>query len=219
MSCCPRCALQRELRRVGDSPLLAEGGLRVYDGLLDSPTLRALQAEAATGAARLDRHAAADTEDVRGGTPPRRLISVAGGAAQQALFSSPALVRFLAAEVRYPVRPLGVRGTYSIYTGPDAHLGLHRDVEGCDLALIVCLRDTAPRPDRGAMEIWPDDYTTPLGELRSTRRSAPRTVELLPGQAMLLHGGIVPHRIQPVGAGRERIVAIMCFEIRSGGSG
>ena len=73
----------------------------------------------------------------------------------------------VANEVRLPVRPCSMRGSYSIYTGPQAHLDIHRDVRGCDLALVTCLYDSDPFAGEGAVDLWLDDLTTPLGEIRA----------------------------------------------------
>ena len=214
MTCCPRCELERECERVGTSPLFETGGLRIYDGLIDAVTREVLLDEAISRPARFDcQPAGVDREQVRGGEPARSVFCVEGGLVQDALFLAPSLWRFIAEQVQAEVRACGVRGTYSMYLGAGAHLGLHRDVRGCDLALITCLHDTHPDGDAGAMEIWPDDLTTPLGELRLAHGGSRQRVKLFPGQTLLFHGGVVPHRITLLHRNRERIVSIMCFEM------
>lgn len=215
--CCPRCTLEREWLRLRRSPLLAAGGWSVYDGLLDAATQQALLAEACAGSARHARlddvPAGGDREQVRGGAPARHLLSVDGGALLAALYTTPALLAFIAAQVALPVRPCGAQASYSIYAGAGAGLGIHRDVAGCDLALIACLHDNDPLEGGGCTEAWPLDLTTPLAELRAGRGAPSVTLGLEPGQCMLLHGGLVPHRIRATRAGRERVVALMCYEI------
>lgn len=215
--CCPRCTLEREWLRLRRSPLLAAGGFAVYDGLLEADTLRALRDEASRRRTRQGRHdrlpAGRDTEQVRGGVPARDLVSVEGGPALAALYATPALQAFIADAVAMAVRPCGAQATYSIYDGAGTGLGLHRDIAGCDLTLITCLHDTDPDADGGCTEAWPLDMTTPLGELRADGGHGSVTLALQPGQCMLLHGGIVPHRIRALRPGRRRAVALMCFEI------
>ncbi len=213
MTCCPRCELEREIERVGNSPVLRDGGARVYDGLLDAQTIKALLHEAVTQHRRIEHcPPGADDEQVRGGEPARHLISVEGGSIEDGLFLAPALSSFLANEVHARVRPCGTRATYSVY-GPQAHLDLHRDVRGCDLALITCLYDSDRSADSGVLETWPEHLTTPLGELRGATPKPTQCIGLLPGESLLFHGGVVPHRIAPLTMNRKRVVAIMCFQM------
>lgn len=212
--CCPRCALEREWLRVRASPLLARGGFGLYEGLLDGATLQALLSE--VGSLRGEAHTVPegdDPEQVRGGRPARRLVSVDGGPVLAGLYGAPALARFIAGEAGLPVRACGVQATYSLYEGAGAGLGLHRDIAGCDLTLIACLQDNDADHDGGCLEAWPDDLVTPLDALRREGGSPGVRVALQPGQCLLLHGGLVPHRIRAIGADRRRAVALMCFEI------
>ena len=100
-----------------------------------------------------------------------------------------------------------------MYRDAGAHLDLHRDVVGCDLALITCLYDNNPGAEGGSTEVWLEEGLTPLDQLRKGDGSRPTRLALLPGQSMLLHGGVLPHRILPTEAGRLRIVSLMCFEM------
>ncbi|MBK7614347.1 MAG: hypothetical protein IPJ08_07720 [Burkholderiales bacterium] len=145
--------------------------------------------------------------------PARLLISVEGGPLQDNLFSHPELAALLARRVGSPVRPCGQRATYSIYNREGAHLDVHRDVAGCDLALIACLYDSDSGAQGGATDVWFDDALTSLDTLRKGRGGSPTRVALRPGQVMLLHGGVLPHRIRPLEAGRLRVVSLMCFEL------
>jgi hypothetical protein len=212
----PRRVLEREWLRLRRSPLLAAGGVGVYESLFDAPTRRALLQEALHGPRRFDAlPQEPDAEQVRGGRPARQLVSVQGGAVLSALYGDARLGAFIGAQAGMPVRPCGEQATFSIYTGDGAHLGLHRDVPGCDIALIACLHDNQPDSDGGSIELWPADSTTPLDELRRGGGAASVVLALAPGQTLLLHGGLVPHRIRATRAGRLRIVALMCFEALS----
>ena len=212
--CCPHCELETELRRVGSSPLLASGGVEIFEGLLQPSTLGSLLYEALSGSRRCDLLPdGCDFERVRGGTPARAIQSVAGGPVQDALFGSHALSAFVAQQVQAPIRPHGVRASYSIYAGEGAHLGIHRDVRGCDVALITCLHDSEPDAQGGAIDVWFDKTTTPLNEVRDTCDAGYIRLALQPGQTMLMHGGVLPHRIPPLRGHRVRIVSLMCFEM------
>ena len=214
MSCCPTCDLKSEYRRVAVSPLLRAGGLATYRGLFDAASLRSMLQEASSADARLDiQEPGQDTEQIRGGTPARRLYSVHGGAVQDAFFTSPELSQFVSQKVDAPVRPCGARASYSFYSGEGAHLDIHRDVQGCDLALITCLHDSNPDAFGGCMDLWFDDALTPLGRVRADPNVGYTRVALQVGDSLLMHGGIIPHRIVPISGLRVRVVSLMCFGI------
>lgn len=213
--CRSRCTLEREWLRLRGSHLLAAGGYAVYQGLFDADTLAALLIESSHGASRLDHVLEGeDAETVRGGSPARRLLSVSGGPILAALYGSSEMAAFVGSRVGAPVQPLGEQATFAIYDGPGAGLGIHRDVTGCDLALITCLADNDPDYEGGCIEAWPIDLCTPLDELRVGAGGPSVSLALQPGQTMLLHGGLVPHRICCTAMGRRRVVALMCFEMR-----
>jgi hypothetical protein len=210
VSCCPRCELERERARVADSRLWESGGFQRYAGLLDEHTLEALRSEAFSGIPRHDvQPAGQDQEQVRGGMPGRSFFSVNGGRVQTHLFGSPALHDFVSTRVGRAARPLGARGTFSIYTG-GAHLDVHRDIPGCDLALITCLYDSQSDDADAALEVWAEDVHTPLAQLAASERQ-PTRVPLAVGQSLLLHGGVLPHRVRKLERDRLRVVSLMCF--------
>ena len=211
---CATRALQREWQRVGRSALLQTGGAALLEGLFAPDVLKALLQEALQGPAHASHvPAGQDTEQLRGGLPARQLLSVDGGVQQQALYAAPALVALVGGYARSPVRPCGMQASYSVYRDAGDHLDVHRDVRGCDLALITCLHDNDPHADGGCTELWPQDALTPLDTLRNGGGGPVLRLALLPGQSMLLHGGVLPHRIVPTQAGRVRIVSLMCFEM------
>lgn len=214
MSCCAACDLRAEVSRLRHSTLLHAGGYGIYRGLIEPSWIEGMLLEATVGGQRVDQVASGtDTEDIRGGQPARRIGCVEGGPRQDELFGSVALQRFVANEVGLPIRRCGTRASYSIYAGPQAHLDVHRDVPGCDLALITCLYDSDPLAGEGAIDLWLDDLTTPLRNIRAQVERRRSRLALLPGDSLLIHGGMIPHRIPPHGADRLRIVSLMCFEI------
>ena len=105
------------------------------------------------------------------------------------------------------------RASYSLYNRAGHHLDTHRDILGCDVALITCLHDSEPASQGGAIDIYWSRLTEPLPDLRSRPDEGFERVPLYPGQSLLLHGGVLPHRIPPIGAGRTRLVSLMCFEV------
>lgn len=212
MSCCPGCELRHELHRLRHSSLLCAGGYGVYRGLIDPDLVSGMLTEALTGASRTDQCVLeGDNEDVRGGQPARQVLSVDGGHLQDELFSSSLLQMFVANEVGLTVHPCGGRASYSIYAGPGAHLDVHRDVPGCDLALVTCLYDSAPSAGAGAVDLWLDDLTTPLSAIRANPDEKRSRLTLLPGDSLLIHGGLIPHRIPAPETDRLRVVSLMCF--------
>ena len=212
MSCCPGCELRQELDRLRRSNLLRAGGYCVYRGLIDGSRVSGMLTEALTGATRTNQHVVAgDNEDVRGGQPARQVLSVDGGHLQDELFGSKHLQTFIADEVGLMISPCGGRASYSIYAGSGAHLDIHRDVPGCDLALVTCLYDSAPTAGAGAVDLWLDDLTTPLSVIRATPNEKRSRLTLLPGDSLLIHGGLIPHRIPPPETDRVRVVSLMCF--------
>ena len=214
MRCCAACELRAELYRLRHSTLLHAGGYGIYRGLIEPKWIEGMLAEAMAGGQRIDQVASGnDTEDIRGGQPARQIVCVEGGPKQNELFGSVALQSFVANEVKLPIRSCGMRASYSIYAGPQAHLDIHRDVPGCDLALITCLYDSDPLVGEGAVDLWLDDLTTPLRAIRAHVERRRSCVALLPGDSLLIHGGMIPHRIPPPGAHRLRVVSLMCFEI------
>ncbi len=216
-----RDQLATEWRRVQASPLLGRGGVDRDRGLIDRRLLGRLLDEARSATPRLDVVTDADhqdTEQVRGGCPRRRLRSIAGGPVQSALFADPALAAFVSGEVGAPARPCGSQASFTWYRGDGSHLGIHRDIVGCDVALITCVDDDAPDADGGALDVWLDDGLTPLDILRADPDRGRTRIPLAAGDSMLIHGGVLPHRVPALHGRRSRIVSLMCFEI-VGGSG
>ncbi|HVM02223.1 MAG TPA: hypothetical protein VM263_06080 [Acidimicrobiales bacterium] len=205
-------ATVRPAAGMAGSPLVRSGGWRV-ERLLAGPALAALAAEAEAchrGAVESVVDEPRD-DDPRGGHPDRRLETAAGGPALGALYASPVLHRLLARLTGTPWRPSGPRASYSYYRAPRHHLGLHRDVDVCALAVIACVADGgATDAGAAALHVYPSRAADALADVRADRRGAV-AVPVAPGQAVVLLGGIVPHEVRPVGPGRCRVVAPMCF--------
>lgn len=192
---------------------MKRGGFDVFAGLLESRYLEAMQAEAVAAyeeSAISDVSESVDGEE-RGGSPARRFASACGGPVQEALYYAPWLAEFLGDLTSAPVRPTGDRGTFSYYVRPGDHIDVHRDIETCDLAIITCLLDTAPEETGGSLCVYPDRIPEPVRTIRATPHRGLQHVHLAPGQTIVLLGGIVPHRLEPVSQTQQRVVSVMCY--------
>jgi hypothetical protein len=197
------------------SPLVAvHRGFVVTDAIPDVATLDAMRQEAWAAYATADRQECdtSDEEDGRGGMPRRRLFSAGAGPAQDAFYHDPALSEQLSGVCGMRVRPSGSRGSYSYYASEGDFLDLHRDVETCDVTLITVLHDTTDTTSgSGALVLYPDRLDEPLSEIRATPDDGAAPLKLMPGQSIILLGGVVPHYVAPVEAGQARVISALCF--------
>jgi hypothetical protein len=153
-----------------------------------------------------------DGADGRGGMPDRALHTAGAGAVQDALYASPGLHAFLSAQCGHPIVPSGNRGSYSYYVEPGDHLGLHLDVDSCDVTLITVLHaDTAPADPGGGLAVYPSRLGAPLRDVRDAPEAGMGLIKADPGQSIVILGGLVPHRVLPLGASGQRIISALCF--------
>jgi hypothetical protein len=153
-------------------------------------------------------------EEFRGGSPARRLFSQAGGAQQRGVYLSQSVRQPLAVMVGHDLAPTGQVGSYSYYLRAGDHLALHRDVVGCDLAVITCLCDTGGGASPGGtLLLYPGRNLETLGVIRATPEQGAIAVSLSPGHSLVLLGGIVPHAVSPVTEGQRRVVSLLCFQL------
>jgi hypothetical protein len=198
------------------SPLLARGGYDVYPAIPGADTTRRLLAEATAVSSHASENRVErwDGHEGRGGSPERCFLVAEGGSVQDAFYRAPSLTAFLAGVVGQVVTPSGLRGSYSYYAHPGDFLGLHRDVEVCDLALITCLHDVANASGTaGALRLYPDRRDEPLANIRRSGAKGQVLVRLRPGESIVILGGLVPHSLEPVAAGQIRIVSVLCFRV------
>jgi hypothetical protein len=209
-------ARERPAAVLARSPLVRAGGA-VRVRLLPDRARAALFREAA--ACHSDAQAALviehDGEENRGGVPDRWLETAAGGPRLAAFLRAPATRTLLRRLTGLEWTPSG-EGTYSYYRRHGHHLGLHRDVDECDLAVITCIHDSGADSEVGdgaALVLYPGRVQEPLSTIRAdpTRGAVP--VRLASGDSLVLLGGAVPHRLAPVGPGHLRIVAPLCYRI------
>lgn len=198
---------------------MRQGGFATYNGLLNDQLFRSLLNEALSRyetAAETDV-AVSDAEDWQGGSPARRFLSAAGGDVQTAFYQDPSVRDFLERLCGLSLRPSGECGGFTYYARPGDHLAVHRDVQRCDLTVITCLQETHPDGTAGKLVVYPDRLNDPLSALRAAPEDGCVPQMLLPGQTILLFGGIVPHQILPVAEGQVRIVSILCYEATGSG--
>jgi hypothetical protein len=127
--------------------------------------------------------------------------------------AAPTILALLRRVTGLPFVPSGPQGTYSYYRRAGHHLDVHRDIDGCDLAVIACLRDEGGRAGAGALEVYPERWREPTSEVRRTAHVGAQPVTVPPGESSVLLGGVVPHRVPPVAAGRIRIVTPLCYRV------
>ncbi len=202
-------------RRLRESPLMRQGAFRVIPALYGQEGPRALLAEARQLAPGChENHVPAqDTFEGRGGNPSRKFLSCPAGPVQDHYYHHPAIIDFFRRLTGMDVQPTGPRGTYTYYARAGDYLAVHRDIHTCDLAVVTCLADAAPADsDSGLMEFYPTRLDEPLGAIRQTLAQGRVRRRLLPGETVVMFGGVLPHAIAPVEAGRGRIVSVLCYE-------
>ena len=195
-------------------PLGAAGGVAIFHGLPDAATCQALAAEAYAAYSTSDRQELDRGDDVegRGGAPARALHSAGGGVVQDALYASPWVSEFLTAQCGAPVAPTGNRGSYSYYAQPGDHLGVHLDIDTCDVTLITVLQDdTDPGDPGGGLAAYPARLGSALRDVRAAPDDGIALIKAQPGQSIVILGGLVPHRVLPLGARGQRVISALCF--------
>ena len=201
-------------RRLGGT-LLGRLGGSVRASLLDDRTLAALQEEAADQAVHASQMLVARrlTRDGYRGDPDRWLDSAPGGPALHAFYHAPHVLELLRSLTGLSWRTTGEAGSFSYYRRPGHHLGLHRDIETCELAIITCLRDDRPSPGSagGVLFLYPSRSADSLADIQESLDTGPVEVRLAQGQSLVLLGGIVPHRLTPVTEGQARIITPLCY--------
>jgi hypothetical protein len=134
--------------------------------------------------------------------PPRSMHHIAGGPALDQMYAAAALRAILTIVTGVHWRPQGRHASYSLY-GAGGHLGPHRDLPGCDLTL----------------EYWPTRGVGPIGMIEAEPSRGRREVRARPGEALVILGRVVPHRLPPLPAGAQRVVAPLCFTLLGDTSG
>jgi hypothetical protein len=202
------------LARLAAGPLARAGGVAVFAGVPDALTCEALVHEAHRAYPGSSRQVLSHDDEAqgRGGMPSRALHTAGGGEVQDALYASPALHAFLSSQCGQPIVPSGTRGSYSYYVEPGDFLGLHLDVDTCDVTLITVLQDdTDPNDPGGGLAVFPGALGAPLGHVRASRGAGMTVVKARPGESIVILGGLVPHQVLPLGAHGQRVISALCF--------
>ena len=193
---------------------LARAGVAVAR-LLDGALLERLRAEAF--AVHVD---AVETRvdlphDAEAGDPDRWLESATGGPELQAFYQSPRVLQLLYEQTGVVWQTSGSGGSFSYYRREGHHLGLHRDIDVCELAAITCVVDEAGghRDDGGLLRLYPSRRHQTIPEIRRSPEAGLISVRLEPGQTLLLVGGLIPHRLMPLGRDHLRIIAPLCYRV------
>jgi hypothetical protein len=199
------------------SRLLTEcNGFGLYEGVPDPYTFNALFSEASElyPSALVQESWEPDVEERRGGKPRRSLLTSTAGPIQDAWYASTYLRRFLSAQIGLPVRPTGNRGSYSFYARKGDFLDLHRDIDTCDVSVITVIHDnSAATEDSGALVLYPSRIGEPLSAIRARPDDGAKPIKIVPGQTIIILGGVTPHRVIPVAEGQVRIISALCFQV------
>jgi hypothetical protein len=196
--------------RLRMSRLVAGGGV-LRTRVLGAADLAALVGDAlAARPYAAEARVEARPSDERG-DPDRWLDSAPGGPTLQAFVESDRVIRVLARATGIIWRPAGP-ASWSFYQRTGHHLGLHRDLAICDLAVITCVMDERPDgSDGGILRVWPTRLRATLNEIREDPSGA-YDLHLASGETLLLLGGFLAHRLLPLGSGQVRVVAPACYQ-------
>ena len=198
------------------SQIFAAGGYFIVSGLFDEATLQGLLAEAEGSRPDGVRQSLTDSDGTegRGGSPARAYRSSQGRDLHWGLHGSPEMAAALAGLCGATVSATG-SGTYSYYEEPGDFLALHRDILGCDLAVITCLTSRTCGGPTGELTVYPGFVREPLSTVRAAGRQCGTAIALDRGHTVVLLGGLVPHEVTPTSPGQERIVAINCYRLET----
>lgn len=155
-------------------------------------------------------------DDARGKGDPERWLDVApGGATLHRHYHSPKIRELLAQLTGLRWMTSGDQAGYSLYRCAGHHLGLHRDIDACEIAVITCVYDDRPplAGSAGSLVLYPSRASDSLAQIRSSMDAGAILVTLRPGDSLVLLGGQIPHRLLPVAAGHTRIVAPLCYRV------
>lgn len=196
-------------RQLAASPLGRAGGALLHD-LLVPASLAQLNREVTdlSMSAKLSQRSAFN--DVVCGDPDRALMHIEAGPILDGLYTGADLAEWVQSVSGVPMRPLGAHTSYSVYSG-DHFLGPHRDIDGCDLTVIVVVRDDTPGGQ--PLWLWPSRADEPVDRIRQNPQHSCRSIVGAPGQAVVIMGRVVPHQLPQMKPGCTRIVAPLCFTV------
>jgi len=77
--------------------------------------------------------------------------------------------------------------------------------------VIVLHDDTDPAVIRSVLAVYPGALGAPLRQVRAAPEAGMGVVKAGPGQSIVILGGLVPHRVLPLGPWGQRIISALCF--------
>ena len=209
----PRVGVARLVpNAVVKSPLMKKGGYEVFEGVPDEETFERMRSEALSLLPGAYENDLAVSE--AGGIPARRHLRATSRNVQRDFYHRLRTLRFIREVSGLRAVPTGALGGYLYYTRPGDYIAIHRDGEGCDLAVITCLCDAPNHADDGGILcLYPERVFEKIDEIRATPGQGAVKMRLLPGQTMVLFGGFVAHSVLPVSNGQARIVSSLCYRL------
>jgi hypothetical protein len=107
-----------------------------------------------------------------------------------------------------------VEPTYSgyLYYEEGDFIGLHTDLPACELTLLVAVGNSCP-----SLVVHPELVGRDGGQLKTLSEASGGAPEgglalpIVPGSAIALFGGGLPHQTRPIAPGRASIVATLCY--------
>lgn len=202
-------------RAILNSPLMKRGGFDVFSGIVDDSIKNSLLSEAIEQKKVITECIVAeeDSEEIRGGSPRRKILTSAGGEYQRAFYHSDWLLEFLRGLTLPFLQPTGQYGTFSYYARTGDFLEIHRDILACDVAVITCLENKSGEDKSGGkLCLYPNRAHELLSRIRATPHEGAYKILLEVGQTIILYGGIVPHALLPVADDQTRVVSVLCYQ-------
>lgn len=84
-----------------------------------------------------------------------------------------------------------------------------------DVAVLTVLYDSSTHAEQaGGLLIYCDRIDEFIYSIRKSPSYGAEFVKMLPGQTLLLLGGLIPHRLIPVRSGQFRIISALCLQIQ-----
>lgn len=197
------------------SQIVQNGGFVILPSLFENHWLSALTEECRQhrNIAEIQEKRSVDHTLWRGSNPDRFLANSQGGSVQTKIYQSGHLIKALAQLLGLVLKPTGSRGSYSYYDTPGHYLGLHRDIEKCDLTLITCLERKDPGlSESGALRVYHNCLKKDLSAV--SHQDQFTDFHLKPGESIALLGGYLPHEVLPAAPGFERKISALCFKFQ-----
>ena len=155
----------------------------------------------------------ADTEERRGGCPPRRFATAPGEQHLDSLYQAAWIQEMLQDLTQLRLSPSGERGQYIFYTETGDYISMHRDIVSCEVVMISCLYDSQPHEQQGGtFFFYPNRQEEPLSSIRKSPEKDCFGIKLGIGQTLVLFGEKIPHGTIPIVHDQTRVVSTLCFQ-------